>query len=93
MDDGSIAKTATLFPLDIKNDPKASIIVDFPTPGTPVIPILIELLFSFSFDRRRFARNLSFSNSDSTKVIAFAKCALEPFLKLKSIESISSISE
>ena len=33
--------------------PKASINVDFPTPGTPVKPILIESLFSLSFDKRR----------------------------------------
>ena len=40
---GSIASTATFFPSFIKWFPKASIKVLLPTPGTPVIPILIEL--------------------------------------------------
>jgi len=41
---GSIAKTAIfLFLLSIKKVPKDSIKVLFPTPGTPVIPILTEL--------------------------------------------------
>jgi hypothetical protein len=40
---GSMAKTATLFPFWVKYFPKASIKVLFPTPGTPVIPILTDL--------------------------------------------------
>ena len=40
---GSIASTASRFPLAVKNFPKLSIKVLFPTPGTPVIPTLTEL--------------------------------------------------
>ena len=40
---GSTASTATFLPCAVKCFPKASINVLFPTPGTPVIPILIEL--------------------------------------------------
>jgi len=40
---GSIASTATFFPMDVRNVPKASMKVLLPTPGTPVIPIRIEL--------------------------------------------------
>ena len=39
---GSTAKTATFFPMEVKYFPNASINVLFPTPGTPVIPILID---------------------------------------------------
>ena len=41
---GSTASTATFFPKPVKCFPKASIKVLFPTPGTPVIPILTDLL-------------------------------------------------
>ena len=40
---GSTANTATFLPCEVKCLPKASIKVLFPTPGTPVIPILTEL--------------------------------------------------
>lgn len=40
---GSMANTATFFPWDVNCFPKLSIKVLFPTPGTPVIPILTEL--------------------------------------------------
>ena len=42
-DEGSTANTATLRPFFISFIPKDSIKVDLPTPGTPVIPILIDL--------------------------------------------------
>ena len=38
-----MASTATLCPFWVKNFPKVSIKVLFPTPGTPVIPILTDL--------------------------------------------------
>jgi hypothetical protein len=41
---GSIARTATLKPFFTKRDPKASMKVDFPTPGLPLRPIRKELL-------------------------------------------------
>ncbi|WP_338030665.1 hypothetical protein [Chryseobacterium balustinum] len=37
-----MAKTATFLLFEIANLPKFSIKVDFPAPGTPVIPTLIE---------------------------------------------------
>jgi hypothetical protein len=40
---GSTARTATFFPNDVRCFPKASMNVLFPTPGTPVIPIRIDL--------------------------------------------------
>ena len=51
LDEGSIANTATLKPFFIKNSPNDSIKVDLPTPGTPVIPIRIELLFILKFSK------------------------------------------
>ena len=41
---GSTAKIATFFPWLVNCLPKASINVLLPTPGTPVIPIRMELL-------------------------------------------------
>ena len=40
---GSTAKTAIFLPCDVKKVPKVSIKVLFPTPGTPVIPILTDV--------------------------------------------------
>jgi hypothetical protein len=40
---GSMARTATFLPNPVRCFPKASIKVLFPTPGTPVMPILMEL--------------------------------------------------
>ena len=54
-EEGSIAKTATLKPRSIKDIPNVSINVDFPTPGTPVIPTLKEFLCCFNLDNRRSA--------------------------------------
>ncbi|SHY44845.1 Uncharacterised protein [Mycobacteroides abscessus subsp. abscessus] len=38
VDDGSTASTATRCPCSMRYIPSASMVVDFPTPGTPVIP-------------------------------------------------------
>jgi hypothetical protein len=40
--EGSMASTASLFPLLIRCMPKASMEVLFPAPGTPVIPTRME---------------------------------------------------
>jgi hypothetical protein len=37
-DDGSTASTATRCPCSMRCMPSASIVVDLPTPGTPVMP-------------------------------------------------------
>ncbi len=37
-DDGSTASTATLWPWPVRSEPSASIMVDLPTPGAPVMP-------------------------------------------------------
>ena len=42
-DEGSTASTATLWPLSISAMPSASIVVDLPTPGEPVMPTRIAL--------------------------------------------------
>ncbi|MPN55632.1 hypothetical protein SDC9_203316 [bioreactor metagenome] len=39
---GSMARTATFFPLETASRPKFSMKVDFPAPGVPVIPIRME---------------------------------------------------
>ena len=84
---GSMAKTATFLPLEIANLPKFSIKVDFPAPGVPVIPILIDFPVN---------GKISLSNSSacfrcsgfllSTKVMAFPSRRLWPDL----MPSISS---
>ena len=38
VEDGSTASTATLWPSAVSREPSASMAVDLPTPGTPVIP-------------------------------------------------------
>ena len=42
-EDGSTASTATLWPCSIRNMPSASIVVDLPTPGEPVMPTRMAL--------------------------------------------------
>ncbi len=37
-EEGSTASTATRWPDAVRFEPKASMVVDFPTPGTPVMP-------------------------------------------------------
>jgi hypothetical protein len=39
VDDGSTARTATRLPLPVSSEPRASTNVDFPAPGTPVMPM------------------------------------------------------
>ena len=39
VEEGSTASTATLCPFWVRKLPSASIVVDLPTPGTPVMPI------------------------------------------------------
>ena len=75
MEDGSIAKTATLFPSSINFDPRASIKVDFPAPGVPDNAILIDS-FLFFFTKFWISSSdsiLCSSKLDSTNVIALAK--------------------
>ena len=38
LDEGSTASTATLWPLAVRVAPSASMVVDLPAPGAPVIP-------------------------------------------------------
>ena len=38
VEDGSTASTATLWPLPVSNVPSASMVVDLPAPGAPVMP-------------------------------------------------------
>jgi hypothetical protein len=38
VDDGSTASTATLWPCAVRLEPSVSMVVDLPTPGTPVMP-------------------------------------------------------
>ena len=40
-EDGSTASTATLWPVSIRYMPSASMVVDLPTPGEPVMPTRI----------------------------------------------------
>lgn len=74
---GSIASMAMRLPCDVKCFPKASINVLFPTPGTPVMPILIDLL---ACGKQAFIMVLACSKclwfSLSTKVIARLKAAM-----------------
>ncbi len=42
-DDGSTASTATLWPAATRLDPSVSMVVDLPTPGTPVMPTRIAV--------------------------------------------------
>lgn len=41
-DDGSTARTATLWPREVSNVPRASISVDFPAPGAPDSPLILK---------------------------------------------------
>ena len=78
--EGSTAKTATFFSNLDKYVPKASIKVLFPTPGTPVIPILIEVflfLDRHSF-RILFASFLSLFFLLSISVIALLRDTVSP---------------
>ena len=43
LEDGSTASTATLWPCSMRYSPRASMKVDLPTPGTPEMPMRIEL--------------------------------------------------
>ena len=76
---GSMAKTATFFPFLIANRPKFSIKVDFPAPGTPVIPTLTlfpvsgRISFKIISACSRCSRFLL-----STKVMAFPRMRLSP---------------
>ena len=54
---GSTANTATFLPCAVKYLPKVSIKVLFPTPGTPVIPILTDL---FAWGKQRFKISFAF---------------------------------
>ncbi len=42
-EEGSTASTATRWPAAVRLDPRASMVVDLPTPGTPVMPTRIAL--------------------------------------------------
>ena len=77
-DEGSIAKTAIFDPFSIRRIPRDSIKVDLPTPGTPVMPILIDLLLPLKYSKRFSEKIWSSSNDDSISVIAFPKYFLEP---------------
>ena len=43
VEDGSTASTATLCPAAVRLAPRASMVVDLPTPGTPVMPTRIAV--------------------------------------------------
>ena len=77
-DDGSMANTATLKPSLINFRPNDSMKVDFPTPGTPVMPILIELSFLLNWLSKNWVACWSSSKLDSIIVIAFPRYFLFP---------------
>ena len=78
---GSMASTATLCPVLVKSFPNVSIKVLFPTPGTPVIPILIEFPeCDKHFEIKFCAEIASFSKELSKRVIPFARATLLPFI-------------
>ena len=75
-----MAKTATRLPSDVKYVPKVSIKVLFPTPGTPVIPIRMDLL---ACGKHPFIMVLACSKCFgfllSIKVIALLSAGICPF--------------
>ena len=77
---GSIVSTATLCPLLQIIVPKASINVLFPTPGLPVIPILILSSFGLEIpERTLLAITLWSVFKLSIRVMALLKIFLSPF--------------
>ena len=76
---GSIAKTATFFPMAVMYFPKPSIKVLFPTPGTPVMPMridfpVIDMLCSNIFCAKAWCSAFVLS----TKVMALPKMLMSP---------------
>ena len=79
VDDGSTASTATRCPAPVSRVPSASMKVDFPTPGTPLIPTRCAppACGSSSSSSSCAAARWS-ARWDSTRVIARASVAREP---------------
>ena len=68
---GSTASTATLLPSPVSSVPKASMKVDLPTPGTPVMPMRCALPVSGMIsDNSARASVLWSPRRDSTRVMA-----------------------
>lgn len=79
LDEGSTASTATRWPMPVSRVPKASMKVDFPTPGTPLIPIRRAFPeCGSSAVRSCWARARWSARDDSTSVIARATVARDP---------------
>src|SRR5690606_37100589 len=75
-DDGSTASTATVLPRVVRWVPSASMNVDFPTPGTPVMPTRkAPPVWGRSSASMRPASSRSAARVDSTREIARARIA------------------
>src|SRR5262245_32879023 len=78
-DDGSTARTATLCPAAVRRVPSASMNVDLPTPGTPVIPTRRAAPeCGVSSTSSRCAKSRWSARLDSTSVMARATCRRSP---------------
>lgn len=79
LDEGSTASTATRWPRPVSRVPKASMKVDFPTPGTPLIPIRRAFpACGSSAVSNCWARARWSAREDSTSVMARATVARDP---------------
>ncbi len=59
VEDGSTASTATLWPCAVSDVPSASMVVDLPTPGAPVMPSRTALPVAGSSSCTRQMRGLA----------------------------------
>ena len=91
-DDGSTASTAILCPSPVSMLPSASIVVDFPTPGTPVMPTrtALPVLWSNSWVRAAAARRWS-ARLLSISVIARDSTVRSPALMSRAIRLTSGL--
>src|ERR1700687_2452462 len=78
-EEGSTASTATRLPRSVRNVPSASMVVDLPTPGAPVIPTRIALPVKGNKTRNNSCASARCAGFfDSTSVIARASAARSP---------------
>ena len=79
VEDGSTARTATLWPRAVSMVPSRSMQVDFPAPGTPEIPTRCELpAWGSSRTSSSWASPAWSGSVDSTRVMARATCDRSP---------------
>lgn len=79
VDDGSTARTATRKPSEVSSVPNASMKVDLPTPGTPLMPIRrARPLCGRSSVSNSCAMSRCWGFVDSTRVMARATRARLP---------------